>query len=283
VSRLTLSIRGALALTCLLVPLALPLSAGAQGIPTVDEKMIGAGAVNLTQRIADWYLQARTMRETMLERGRTAVQRTERLVSTRQRYERQAVGELGKLGEFVPDWREMGNFCAVAQEGHSVCTVNSSMLRRFERAIGRVESEFREHVFTARDQVDRSLESFIGAQFSRGITAVLSETEGTPDESRAQSYRFMKAQAERADDLDTIAAEINDLVDRYMAEQIDDAEMSSGRAKQITTYLTYAEARVELEITRSVLGALELNSASAADQVLDDRRAAWARVRVSGW
>jgi hypothetical protein len=262
---------------------ALPMgSAHATGVPTMDIRNMVMSMGHAVQKGADWYMQARDARNAGMLKARTMIARTRQAVSLRERYERQAVGNLGKLGGWVPDWREYGNFCAVEAGGYSVCNFNNIIMRRFEREVGNLQFRFEGAVFDRRMSVDETIRDFIGGQFAAGASA-LDSLNGGRRESNAQSYRFMVSQAQRADALDEVAEEINRMLDEMSEEEIEGQAISSGRAKQITALLTFAEAMAEVELTRSRLGALELNAVAAADQVLEERRAVHTRNTVARW
>lgn len=256
-----------LAVSAVLVASILAAPRPVHAVPVMDAETDTHWFTNLTAKLADYYSQAVYFRDELVDRGREMMRQTNRVMSVRRRMENAAVGELGELGGYVPDWREYANFCAVDVNGYDVCSADAVVMRRFERVIDDVLYDFHDEVVGRARGFREQVDDVVGRQFAV-LGDELASTFAAPGERHyAQMGNYLPARAEATSRLDEAALMLASLVDSAQVNEVEGQEMSSGRARQLVAHLTYAETVVEFELARERVGALEATTVDAANQI----------------
>src|SRR5690606_34817387 len=221
------------------------------------------------------------LRDETMGKARAMIQQTRRVTSIRQKYEDRAIGELGMLGDFVPDWRDYANYCAVDVNGYSVCNVNDKLMSRYEDVLYNHFYPYRSEVFRVMDGVQGDVDAFLGRAFQFGPEAAFGSYAGMPDEAYIQRQPMVVVQAEQSAALEQAAQTLNLVLDSVTVREIQNETISSGRARQLSAYLAYVEAVVELEVARAQLQLLETKTVAAADKIRDLRRSEFRKFLVA--
>jgi len=263
-----ISLVGTLAL---LASLLSPGSLAAQ-VPVEDPTTNRWWGMYLIERLGHAYILARNLRDESLNLAKQTIRQTRRVTSLRRKYEDRAVGELGRLGDFVPDWRDYANYCAVDVNGYTVCNINRKLMMRYERVLYNYFYAYRSELFREINKTQRQVEDLLGRTFGLGTDVGLVRLKGTPEEAYGQRSRFLIVQAEQSAALEQAARDLNLVLDSLTLREIQGQNISSGRAKQLTAFLAYIEALVDTEVVRAQLRLLDTKTIAAADKVRQIRR-----------
>lgn len=241
-------------------------------------------AQRAAQHFGDFYAQAVVWRDATIERAQSMQRHTESLIAQRRKYERMAVGEGGRLGEHVPDWKDRTSLCAIEWEGEDVCTSVRHLTLKYETmAMEWIDDKF-SPLYTVADSVHFEIERFMGGYFERGEEWASEALEEGAFASLFQKRPMVEERAHTYNEMELIASHLNHLVDSLYAAEAEGEEMSSGRALQLQAYLSVIEAEAEIETIRTQLRYLDLTSVSASDRVRQIRRQKSASIRgMTGW
>jgi hypothetical protein len=259
------------ALLCLVGLLAWPRPAHA--IPVLDKEVIIHTGTQMIERFGDWYMQAREWRVESMKRAQTMIDRTRVATSTREKFESMAQGELGRLGQAIPDWREYSNHCSISKDGTSICDAGEVLQGKYEAVIVNNFVAYRDSVFSRWDQVEDSLNVLIGGQVGRGSdhmdrmfrTAVGDQRKTTLQYRRTLHQPYIIAQARTGNALEQSAENLQAQIDSILAMEAQ-GEISSGRAAQLNASLAYLEALINLKIATARIETMQMR----ALQVMQD-------------
>lgn len=249
-------------------------------VPTVDKEAERSWAQQTLERFAEYYAVAVEWRTGMVERTNAMRRYGRSLVNRRQRYERMAVGELGTIGQGIPDWRDYATLCAVDVNGQDVCSANRELQRQFEGVVYSNYYGLERSTFARVDSLESDLDTFIGGQYPG-----LAETDNLGTNARVQlaSRPLLRQQMERSLALENSARILNQLMDETMEAEVNGKQLSSGRAKQIAAHLSLLELEMDIEAARAVIENLHLRTVDAADEVRTIRARSALPTRAYVW
>lgn len=232
----------------------------------------------MAERFAEWYMTGVQWRDATVGKAREMQRRTRQVTRIRHRYESMAAGELGRLGNAVPDWREYANHCDIEVGGISACTVDRHLARQFEDVLEHTFYRYRGDVFdvvgAASEEIDLIVGSTVSSLSSR-IDGIAREGGRAPTAMRSRA--FVEAQAEGATALENSSRYLTELVDSVMLYEVEGREISSGRAQQLSAHLAWAEASVDLALARSRMESLDRGVVDTAETIRGGRMRAFAR------
>lgn len=243
----------------------------AYAVPTMDSESAKENAVHLLERMGDWYMQAVEWRRAMNSKAEKMFQRTQQVMTIRRKYEAMAEGEMARLGEGIPDWRDYANYCAVDVDGVTVCNAFDKMMGKYEGLITNNFLAMQDKFFTRMDSVEVEVNSVIAGEFSKGTEWAEQKFVGSSMERRVATQPYLSSQAQTGRRLENASSRIQALVDSIAKYETDSTAISSGRAAQLTAQLSYAEAEINLEVARARLENLQLTTLRAADDIADYR------------
>lgn len=269
-----------LALAAMLVLIAAPLSAQA---PAMDRETQKSWGKNVITRFAEYYTMAKGYRDSMYDKALEMRQQTRRVIARRQKYESMAVGQLGVLGEEVPDWKEMVNLCAIEVSGGDLCAEGRTLAMRYESKLRNYFDEYTSDIFRVREDIERTIGEFVGGQFRQGEEAVAARFDGSAFQRLALGREGERRQAGMAAELEGLSMTLNSVLDSLYAEDLEGQEISSGRARQIAAYLAVMEAEAEIEIFRQRNLSLDVAAHSAAGELHGMRTGISSRAASLRW
>lgn len=249
-----------------------PKEAYAQGIPTTDPKNDPWWGNQLAQRLIEAYKLAREWRDVALDKARALYQQTLKLSAIRRQLESRAIGELGRLGEYVPDWRDYANYCAIDVRGITICNLDSYIFRKFEDVLHNIYFRWQGDLLARISNLQHDVDQLFGAAYYRFLGRHIDEFRGTSDESAIHVRSAVTASAHQSIALERAAEHLNIVLDSIMVAEIQDKEISSTRAQQLAAHLAYIEAIVELEIARASADILATQALANAEKIKDARR-----------
>lgn len=236
-------------------------------VPTEDATTNKWWGLYFVQRVLHTYTAVRDMRDESLRLARQMIQQTRRVTRLRQKYEDRAVGEAGRLGDHVPDWRDYANYCDVSIKGVSACNIERTLRIRYENILHNHFYVYRSELFRDIREASRQLDVFLGRKFTQGIEAAFAAYGSAPEAVYLERAPLLVAQAEQSASLEEAARHLNIVLDSVALAEISNQSLSSGRAREISAHLAYVEAIVELEVARAKLQLLDTKIIAAADQL----------------
>lgn len=254
------TIRGVLALVVAGLGVAMTAQSAQAQAPAKDEEYRAEQQKNLILRLGEWYAKVKEWRETALEVADSTISQTEQLKKLRENYEERAIGELGKLGEEIPDWRNYLNTCAVVGEdstgvGGAISKIcgdgkSTDLVSRYEEVLIDQVEKFEEEVFDVADSVDAQTDQLVREQAGELAETVIGE------QGKAQLEPEIKAEAKHATKLDQVAAEVDSMLKMLVEKEVGTdstgkKEISSGRANQMDAWIAWGEAQVALAELRA--------------------------------
>jgi hypothetical protein len=246
-------------------------SAAQAQVPTNDPDVDVGFGENLIARLGEWYAVATKWRGILLDRARAMVAATQAATHIRERMEARAVGELGVLGQAIPDWRHLAQFCALDGAGTTTCAASRSLTQRFETVLpSSVFPVYAHPLFATVGSADSVLNTVLAGQHPPGAT-VLSALEGTLKLPSVASEPFAVVLGRRSAAVTTTAQSVQPMVDSLLHAEVNGQPVSSGRARQLTASATRAELLLELDLARTALTALEASTVDAAGHVTQYR------------
>lgn len=249
-----------------------PRPAHAQGIPTVDREADGWWGVWLAQRLAHVYGTAAEWRDVAMGKARGMIRQARRMADLRYQYQSMGVGELGRLGDRVPDWRDAA--CDITVRGMDACDVENYILDHYENVLWNHYYPYKSEAMRAIRDVERDVGDLLGRGFGEGLEMAQQYYDGSPERGVARSSGMIVTAGQSTPILEQAARDLELVLDSVTMKEIRGHNLSSGRAKQLAFYLAYVESAVEAEVTRAELDLLDVKVISAADAIREMRRAA---------
>lgn len=208
----------------------------------------------LAANAADLYAQAREYRDRLIARADEANRQTRALLDRRRRYEREAVGEIGRLGDPVPDWRERASVCEIDVDGEDVCTQVRHLAERFEEPAREwIDTTYASLLDISEDvddvavEVQDQVEEYMAGYMSRGAEWVLSEVGGSTFEDLSLFHDAAYERSTTYTEQEAMAKHLNELIDESYAHELENEDLSSGRARQIHAHVAIVEAEAMAE------------------------------------
>lgn len=266
----------------LVLALLFALPSGAAGQFMSDNRSLQDHAVELAGRLGEWYMTATKYRDAMLEKAEATMDQAREAVRLRESAEQMAVGELGRLGEGVPDWRDYANVCAVDIGGQDVCTARDDLMQQYEGAIDSVFRHYEGLVFEHMDSVEAEINDFVGGRFAAGREAGEQWLVSVGLPHMVQATQANEALMGGSVAISELAGNLTTYLDTLAAVELDGREISSGRAQQLLAELALTRATVEVEIAQQGVTTLDQAALSAAD-VLARRDARTAALTSGLW
>lgn len=227
-------------------------------MPSEDQEGRRSWFVNAGLRLVEWYTTVEHWRETALNAADTKIQETKQVIRLREKYERMAIGELGQLGEEVPDWRDYLNACAVDDVGETICQDGrpiENFVSKYEDIIKEEVEKFQSEIFDEVENVEQDLKKFVGGMAGDISEDVTYEWEEIGQGEARESGKQIKETAKMATHLDSVAAEVDSVIQSLVAGEVSDStgkkRISSGRAQQLSAWIGWAEANIALAQLRS--------------------------------
>lgn len=254
-----------------------PSVALAQGIPTNDTQGNIWWGAQLAQRILEAYKFAREWRDVALAKAQAMFEHTRKLTALRRKLENRAIGELGRLGEHIPDWREYANYCTIDVRGVTLCNVDSYINRKFEDVLHNTYYSWQSGLFGYFQDIRYQVHQILGAAYDTLADLGLTLLFGQPDTSVIYLSSSLGYTAEQSFALERAAEHLNIVLDSIMLEEVQGKEISSSRAQQLTAHLAYVEAVVELELLRSSISVFQTQVLNNAEKIKVARRRSYVK------
>lgn len=243
-----------LLLLAILLLLGAPQGAGAQ-LPSRDPQSMKHHATGLIAKLGEYYAQAVVWRDKMIAKTDVMMEQTRTMVNLRQQYARQAQGEMSKVGKKVADYvtpdsmPNLASYCAIGKEGTSKCGPVQYLADEFDHLMDSTITPMKKNVIHY-SNVEKVIDSIAGTRFRRPTTppgapadpakdarhsAFYGDTTGMTISLGDFSTSYMEAVslARSAALLDSMATQTRKAVDSLQSKDLDDQELSSGRATQI--------------------------------------------------
>jgi hypothetical protein len=248
--------------------LAVALPRPAHAIPVIDWKTMGAHFTNMVAQVSVWYGAMRNYRDTALDKARELDNKARQLVHRRERYEREAAGELGALGRRVPDWREHVNVCKHGSyKGYDVCTIDRRGQQYILSQVNYLFDRSNDLLFDGERASREQIRDVMGS----ATTLVLDRLALRADQPIAPLTPHLENQVDASFRMEGLAEEIVALVDETIAKEDLEKMVSSGRANQLAAHLAVLEADALLEIVRQRASYLRTSAVDVMDRTHEVR------------
>lgn len=244
----------------LLAGVALSLMAGSATaqMPSDDPKAQQSWFANSGLRLVEWYTTVKHWRKTALDAAETKITETKQVVRMREKYERMAIGELGKIGGEIPDWRDYANFCTMDDVGETVCQDQSPIegfVGKYEDILQEEIDKFESEVFAQLNTVETEAKALIGDIAGDLGEDITNDWEDIGSGEAEQAGPQIQETAEMSTHIDSVAATVDSVIQSMLAKEVNDStgrkKISSGRAQQLSAWIAWAEANIVLAELRS--------------------------------